>query len=78
MTPNPLSFEAALQQLEACVSALEQGGLTLEEALTRFEEGMRLAAHCHSLLDTADLRVTQLLAATDADRAAESDAELPF
>jgi exodeoxyribonuclease VII small subunit len=78
MTPSPLSFEAALQQLEACVSALEQGGLTLEEALARFEEGMRLAAHCTSLLDAADLRISELLAEPEGPAASEPDDALPF
>ncbi|MBX5489508.1 MAG: exodeoxyribonuclease VII small subunit [Chloroflexi bacterium] len=87
MSLSPLSFEAALQQLEACVSALEEGGLTLEEALARFEEGMRLVAHCNSLLDAADLRITQLLQepdgagpceATDDDSCAADTDDVPF
>lgn len=54
-------FEDAFAALEECVGVLEQGGLTLESALARFEEGMRLAAQCGAILDQAELRVTQLL-----------------
>lgn len=57
-----LSFEEALQALEAIVSRLEGGDLTLDEALTLFEQGQQLAGHCNRQLDTAVLRVEQLTA----------------
>jgi exodeoxyribonuclease VII small subunit len=75
MNANQPSFEAALTQLEDRVNELEQGGLTLEEALARFEEGMRLVAHCDGLLDAAELRVTRLL--TEDESAEPSDDEEP-
>lgn len=80
MSMSPPSFEEALAQLEDCVAVLEQGGLTLEDALARFEEGMLLAAHCGSLLDAAELRVTQLLAEDDtlAEAEAADDEEPAF
>jgi exodeoxyribonuclease VII small subunit len=65
MTNDPLSFEAAFTSLEEAVGVLEQGGLTLEEALARFEAGMQLAAQCEAMLNAAELRVTQLLAESD-------------
>jgi exodeoxyribonuclease VII small subunit len=65
MTGEPPSFESALGELEEAVAILEQGGLTLEEALARFETGMRLAAQCETILNAAELRVTQLLADED-------------
>lgn len=61
MTHDPAEFETAFAQLEECVRALEEGGLTLEAALARFEEGMRLSARCTAILDEAELRVSQLL-----------------
>ncbi len=61
MTHDPAEFETAFAQLEECVSALEEGGLTLEAALARFEEGMRLSARCTAILDEAELRVSRLL-----------------
>jgi exodeoxyribonuclease VII small subunit len=66
MTNDPLSFEAAFTSLEEAVGILEQGGLTLEDALARFESGMQLAAQCEAMLNAAELRVTQLLAESDA------------
>ncbi len=65
MTGDPPSFEAAFAALEETVAVLEQGGLTLEEALAQFETGMRLSAQCEAMLNAAELRVTQLLADED-------------
>jgi len=55
-----LSFEEAYSELEAAVQRLEQGDLTLEEAITLYEWGMRLAQHCGDALDAAELQVQQL------------------
>ncbi|MDQ7029483.1 MAG: exodeoxyribonuclease VII small subunit [Ardenticatenia bacterium] len=60
MEREPLSFEDALQELEAIVNALEAGPATLEEALELYERGIHLAAHCESLLERAELRVRVL------------------
>ena len=55
-----LSFEEALQELEVMVSRLETGDLTLEQALALFERGQTLAAHCSTILNSAELKVEQL------------------
>lgn len=55
-----LSFEAALRELEATVTRLEAGDLTLEESLALFERGQKLAEYCNLTLDRATLRVQQL------------------
>lgn len=55
-----LSFEEAFQELEAIVSRLETGDLTIEGALALFERGQQLAAHCSMILETAGLKVEQL------------------
>ncbi len=75
MATDPAAFEAAFAQLEACVAVLEQGGLTLEMALDRFEEGMRLASQCGSILDAAELRITQL---SREEAGSIDEQELPF
>ena len=56
-----LSFEAAFTELEETVRKLEAGELTLEESLTLFERGQALATYCQKQLDTAELKVQQLL-----------------
>ena len=55
-----LSFEEALGELEGAVQRLEEGDLTLEEAIALYERGMRLAQHCNDTLDKAELQVQQL------------------
>jgi exodeoxyribonuclease VII small subunit len=67
MANEAAEFEAAFAQLEECVGVLEQGGLTLEAALARFEQGMRLSGRCTTILDEAELRITRLLADDEAD-----------
>lgn len=57
-----LSFEEALNGLEKIVQALEAGGLTLEESIALFEEGMGLAKICSERLDAAELKISQLQA----------------
>jgi len=60
MNKENLSFEEAYAQLETAVTALQDGQMPLERALQYYEEGMKLAQHCHELLQKAELRVQQL------------------
>ena len=55
-----LSLEEALERLDKIVKAMEEGGLTLEEAIRLFEEGMELVRLCNQRLDTAELKINQL------------------
>jgi exodeoxyribonuclease VII small subunit len=53
-------FEDALKRLGAIVEAMEGDELPLDQLLTRFEEGTRLARHCQDQLGAAELRISQL------------------
>jgi len=64
-----LSFEEAFAELEATVARLERGDLSLEESITLFERGQALAAHCNIQLDTAELKVRQLLPDSEGETA---------
>ena len=55
-----ISFEEAFAQLEATVTALQDGQLPLERALQFYQDGMKLAQHCNELLLKAELTVQQL------------------
>ncbi len=55
-----ISFEEAFAELEAAVTALQDGQMPLERALHYYEEGMKLAQHCNDLLEKAELRVQKL------------------
>jgi exodeoxyribonuclease VII small subunit len=62
---EPLAFEEALGRLDEVVSVLEEGKISLEEALTLYEEGVRMAHRCQQLLDSAELRLQRLVTADD-------------
>ena len=55
----PNDFEAVYKRLEETVARLEEGGLTLEQSLALYEEGMKLAQRCQELLGQAELKVTK-------------------
>jgi exodeoxyribonuclease VII small subunit len=59
-SPDTLSFEDALAELEQTIARLEAGSLTLEASLALFERGQFLAERCGRLLDEAQLKVEQL------------------
>ncbi len=62
--PEDLSFEDAFNRLEEAVTRLEAGGMTIEDMVARFEEGMALVKLCYQKLDAAQARV-RLLARND-------------
>ena len=55
-----LTFEDAFRQLSEMAEQLEAGGLSLADATARFEDGMKLVDRCNTLLNSAELRITQL------------------
>jgi exodeoxyribonuclease VII small subunit len=60
MTIKPKDFETALKRLEEIVKELEEGELTLEKSLERYELGVRLARFCNAKLDEAEARIEML------------------
>ena len=60
-----LTFEEAFAQLEAAVSALQDGQMPLERALQQYQDGMKLAQYCNELLQKAELTVQQLSMSID-------------
>ncbi|MEM7028541.1 MAG: exodeoxyribonuclease VII small subunit [Chloroflexota bacterium] len=54
------TFEQAFQSLGAILEKLEAGDLSLEESISLYEQGMKLAEQCNTQLDTAELRVQKL------------------
>jgi exodeoxyribonuclease VII small subunit len=54
------TFEQTYARLEETVGKLEQGGLTLEESIALYEEGMTLARKCQEMLDSAEQKITKL------------------
>ncbi len=53
-------FEKKLEALEALVKKMETGGLTLEETLTCYEQGVALEKELTAALDGAQKRMMEL------------------
>lgn len=58
----PKTFDAALNELEKLVQSLEQGETPLEELMQKYEQGIKLHAHCQHILQDTELRIEQLRA----------------
>jgi exodeoxyribonuclease VII small subunit len=55
------TFEAALSRLEQITEELENGDLSLDASLKKFDEGIKLADYCNSRLAEARTKVDILL-----------------
>ena len=56
-----LKFEEAMQKLENIAGELENGNLTLEESVSKFEEGMKISKKCNEIIEQAERKITILL-----------------
>ena len=64
--PDQPTFEDALKRLEEIVHSLEDGDIGLNQALQRYEEGVKLLRQSYDLLQRAERRI-ELLSGVDAD-----------
>jgi exodeoxyribonuclease VII small subunit len=77
------TFESALQRLEEITRELEDGDLSLENSLKKFDEGIQLADFCNEKLNEAKAKVELLLqkegklTAQPFEEADRGDQELP-
>ena len=55
------TFEAAMKRLEGVVHELENGELSLDEALKKFQEGIKLSKFCSNKLEESEKKVSMLL-----------------
>ena len=58
--PADLTFEKALEELEALVGRMEDGKLPLEESLAAYQRGAELIKFCESKLSAAQARIAIL------------------
>ncbi|HUU60363.1 MAG TPA: exodeoxyribonuclease VII small subunit [Phycisphaerae bacterium] len=59
-TEEKLTFEKAMEKLEAIVSAIEAGEVPLEESIEKYAEGIELVKQCRTILNRAEKKI-QLL-----------------
>ena len=57
---SEIKFEKALSDLEKIVEELESGELSLDEALKRYEEGVKLSRSCAKKLSEAEKKIEVL------------------
>ena len=55
-----LTFERALEDLEAIVRRLESGEVTLEESIATYTRGTQLKRHCEAKLEAAREQVERI------------------
>jgi len=55
-----MTFEQALEALEAIVNDLERGDVPLEQSIRIYERGEALKAHCDRLLRAAEDKVEKI------------------
>jgi exodeoxyribonuclease VII small subunit len=58
---SEMSFEDALNELEAIVGRLERGDAPLEESITIYQRGAALKAHCEGKLKDAQMKVEKIV-----------------
>ena len=56
-----INLEKSLADLEALVAELEGGELSLEDAMKKFEQGIKLTRTCQNILKDAEQKVEILL-----------------
>ena len=58
--PLPVSYEAALAELETLVGQLESGQMPLDQLLTGYQRGAALLAFCREKLDAVEQQIQVL------------------
>lgn len=62
---SKLSFEKSLERLESIVEEMESGQLSLENAMKKFEEGVKLSQLCTQTLNETEKKITLLMEQSD-------------
>lgn len=55
------TFEEMIEDLEKISQDLENGELTLDKSMKKFEEGMQLSKKCSEILENAEKKITILI-----------------
>ena len=60
MNIDKLTFEEAMSQLEEIVKDLEDENITLDSAMEKFENGVKLSEFCLKKLNEAEKKIEEL------------------
>jgi|SRR5690606_33939690 len=84
-----LTFERAVERLEAIIGRIESGEIGLEQSIREYEHGVALLKRCRAILEQAEQRVEELTTpraapgsaaapSASADEPCDDDEEAPF
>jgi len=71
-TPENMSFEQSLAELETIVQNLESGKAPLEESIKAYERGITLKNHCEKKLNEAKEKIEKITLKPDGSIGAEN------
>jgi exodeoxyribonuclease VII small subunit len=60
-----MSFEEAMDRLEALVGELEQGGIDLDRSIEIYEQAVILRDRCRAILDDSERRIKKIMETAD-------------
>ncbi|MGN1297174.1 MAG: exodeoxyribonuclease VII small subunit [Clostridia bacterium] len=55
------SFEEKIEDLERIVTELENGDLSLDDSVSKFEQGIKISKECNKILEEAEKKITILV-----------------
>ncbi len=74
-----LTFEQAVERLEAIIGRIESGEIGLEQSIREYEHGVALLKRCRAILEQAEQRVEELTTPKNAPGSSSSPGEeAPF
>lgn len=56
-----VKFEEAIKKLDEIAKDLESGELSLDDSVSKFEEGMKLSKTCTKILNDAEKKINLLI-----------------
>ena len=73
MKEEDMNFEYAMKALEQIANELENGELSLEQSVDKFEEGIKISKKCNEILEKAEKKISILI--KDGDEIKEENFE---
>lgn len=73
MKEEDINFEDAMKALEQIANELENGELSLEQSVDKFEEGIKISKKCNEILEKAEKKISILI--KDGDEIKEENFE---